>query len=341
MTKRRPLNLIKRIARNGDVTWYYWKRPDRQIRIRGEYGSDEFMAAYNAAAAGRIEIEKKIKERPETLAWLIARYRETTEWDELKPATKRQRENIFKRMIAATGDMPYALIDRALIVSTRDGKRSTPAAANNFMKTIRGLFRWALDAALVENDPTAGVKGVKLPSKGGFHEWSEEELDQFEARWPVGTRERLAMSIFLYTGLRRGDAAMLGKQHIKNGVITLRTEKTDTPIIMPVLAVLQEIIDASPTGDLALIAKADGSPMVKESLGNWFREACKAADVPGSAHGLRKLGATRCAYAGATIHELNAIFGWSGTKMAMHYTQNAERKRLAEQAANKLEKNKK
>lgn len=341
MSKPRPLNLIKRIARNGDVTWYYWKRPARQIRIRGEYGSDEFLSAYHAAVAGRMEVVNKVKERPETLAWLIARYRETSEWSELKPATKRQRENIFKRMINATGDMPFAAIDRALIVSTRDGKRTTPAAANNFMKTVRGLFRWAADAALVETDPTIGVKGVKLPSKGGFHMWTEEEVDQFESHWPIGTRERLAMSVLIYTGLRRGDAARLGRQHIKNGVITLRTEKTDTPIILPVLAPLKAIIDASKTGDLALIAKADGGAMTKESFGNWFRDACKAAGVPGSAHGLRKAAATRCADAGATVHELNAIFGWSGTKMAMHYTQAADRKRLAEQAASKLEKNKK
>jgi integrase len=40
--------------------------------------------------------------------------------------------------------------------------------------------------------------------------------------------------------------------------------------------------------------------MVKESFGAWFREACKSAGVPGSAHGLRKAGATRAAENGAT-----------------------------------------
>jgi hypothetical protein len=32
---------------------------------------------------------------------------------------------------------------------------------------------------------------------------------------------------------------------------------------------------------------------------------------------------------GATVHELNAIFGWTGTKMALRYTEAMDRKRLA------------
>jgi hypothetical protein len=46
--------------------------------------------------------------------------------------------------------------------------------------------------------------------------WTEEDLEQFERRWPIGTRERVMFDVYLYTDLRRGDAAKLGKQHIRN-----------------------------------------------------------------------------------------------------------------------------
>jgi integrase len=72
--------------------------------------------------------------------------------------------------------------------------------------------------------------------------------------------------------------------------------------------------------------------MTKESFGNWFRDACKAAGVPGSAHGLRKAGATRAANNGATVAQLEAIFGWSGGGMASLYTRQADRTRLAKEA---------
>jgi integrase len=78
--------------------------------------------------------------------------------------------------------------------------------------------------------------------------------------------------------------------------------------------------------------------MVKESFGTWFREACVAAGVPGSAHGLRKAGATRLANNGATVAQLEAIFGWSGAKMASHYTRTADRKKLARDAMPMLKK---
>ena len=51
-----------------------------------------------------------------------------------------------------------------------------------------------------------------------------------------------------------------------------------------------------------------------------------------SAHGVRKIGATRAANNGATVAELEAIFGWIGGRMASLYTQAADRARLARRA---------
>ena len=47
----------------------------------------------------------------------------------------------------------------------------------------------------------------------------------FERRWPRGSRERVMFGVFLYTGLRHGDAAAVGKQRVRNGVISIPTEK--------------------------------------------------------------------------------------------------------------------
>jgi integrase len=119
-------------------------------------------------------------------------------------------------------------------------------------------------------------------------------------------------------------------------VIRLDTEKTKTRVVIPVLRILQETLDAGPVGDLAFITTKEGKPMRKESVGNAFRDACRAAGIEKSAHGLRKAAATRAAEAGATEAELEAIFGWEGGKMAALYTKSANRKRLASQAMEKL-----
>ena len=86
----------------------------------------------------------------------------------------------------------------------RDRRKATPFAANDFLKAMRSLFKWAKDSDFIEVDPTEGVEGLGHKTEG-FHVWTDDEIAKFEVRWPIGTRERLALTILLYTGLRRGD----------------------------------------------------------------------------------------------------------------------------------------
>jgi integrase len=81
---------------------------------------------------------------------------------------------------------------------------------------------------------------------------------------------------------------------------------------------------------------APNESVQRSSFSNQFVYACRAAGVPGSAHGVRKIAATRAANAGATVAQLEAIFGWKGGRMAALYTQSADRKRLALEAMHKL-----
>ncbi|WP_281407152.1 tyrosine-type recombinase/integrase [Methylobacterium sp. WL9] len=167
----------------------------------------------------------------------------------------------------------------------------------------------------------------------GFHAWTEDEVACFEARWKVGTRERLALDLMLYTGLRRGDVVRLGRPHVRNGEFTIRTEKTGITVTAPILPVLAKSIAATETGDLTFLATARGTPFAKESFGNWFRKVCTTAGVPGSGHGLRKAGARRAAEDGATESQLNALFGWAdGSRESAVYTRTANRAKLARQA---------
>jgi integrase len=201
---------------------------------------------------------------------------------------------------------------------------------------MRSLFRWAHKAKLVKVDPTIGVDNPKRKTGDGFRAWTETDMAAYESRWPIGTRQRVWLDVLAYTGLRRGDAVRLGRQHVGDGVATIRTEKSGTEVTLPILPVLAQTLAAGPCGDLAFICGERGEPLTKESFGNMFKDACKAAGVSGSAHGVRKIAATRAADAGATEAELMAIFGWTDSKMAAHYTRTANRKRLATQAMTKL-----
>ena len=83
---------------------------------------------------------------------------------------------------------------------------------------------------------------------------------------------------------------------------------------------------------MTFLVTAQGKPFEAASFGNWFREACVAAGVPGRAHGLRKAGATILAERGASPYALMAIFGWRTLAQAERYTREANRKNMAREA---------
>jgi integrase len=206
-------------------------------------------------------------------------------------------------------------------------------------------------AAVMRAPETGNGTGIQRPMHSwGYPPWSDDDMAKFEARWPRGTRERVIFDILAYTGLRIGDVATLGRQHLKqrtiviNGqalrrtAISIDNEKTGMRVELPLLPQLKETLDAGPTGDLAFIVTRRGTPWNKGALGTEFVAAARAAGVVGkSAHGMRKAAATRAAENGATERELEAIFGWSGGRMATLYTKSANRGRLAAGAIGKLD----
>jgi integrase len=115
---------------------------------------------------------------------------------------------------------------------------------------------------------------------------------------------------------------------VREGIATLKTEKSgfQIEVTIPLLPPLVEALRAGPTGDLAFICGGKRKPLTKESFGNAFRDACRAAGV----------NKTRAANNGATVAELEAIFGWTGGNMASLYTREADRRRLARDAMGKL-----
>jgi integrase len=190
----------------------------------------------------------------------------------------------------------------------------------------------------------ASGRKAGVDEEDGHKTWSEEELAKFERAYPIGSYERLVYSILLYTGLRIGDAARLGRQHIqKDGTIQLRNEKTGAVVYLPILAPLRQALAAGPKGrpeQLAFITLGRGTNVGKEHLGAWFSEAAERAGLLDcTAHGIRKAAARRLAEAGATVNQLMAIFGWARPDMAIKYTREASKKHMAAEAIGGLVRN--
>lgn len=334
MPRPRKPYVQRETSRHGKTVWYFRRGDGPRIRLRGEYESAEWLKDYDAAFAGTKRDEAPTAAKG-TLKWLVQQYKDSGRFANLAPETRAMRTRMLDNICKTGGDLKISEIDKNMISAGFVRREATPYAAVNFVKMMSQLCSWAVAANYMAENPATNVEAV-APESDGHHTWTIEEVEKFREFHKVGTKARLAMDILLFTGFRRGDAVRFGRQHVRDGVIRYRATKNGVEVVIPLLQPLAESIAATETGDLAYLVTAHGRPWVKESFGTWFGEQCKAAGVPGRAHGLRKAGATFAAENGANEMHLAAMYGWKNPRMAERYVRKANKTHMAKQAANAL-----
>lgn len=328
----------------------YVRRYGRRIRIYAKKGTAAFAREYAEAIERLSAIQRPAPAplpslpRPESLGWLAARYFASTEFRGLDLTMQKRRRAVIEDCLREKlndgapevfRDCPYRLVGTDHIKRLRSLKEGLPGAANNRRKYLSAMFGWAIEDGKATSNPCRDVRRVKYASEG-FHTWTVEEVRQFQARWPIGSKPRLALELLLLTGCRRGDMVTFGRQHVKDGWLRHVPRKTRyrrvTQSEKPVLPRLAEIIAASPTGDLTFLVTSFGKPFTPAGFSNWFRKRCDEADLPHcSAHGLRKAGAVIAVEYGATLAQLMAIFDWTTERQAMTYIRAYNRKVAAQE----------
>lgn len=334
MARRRwlPDNVTAFRDKCGRTRYRFRKKGHKQHLFRSEPGSLEFMAEYLAAktTAGPVFA-------PGSFHALIESYYRSIKFTRMKQSTKTMRQNAIERWRTKHGDKPVKDLEARHIARwMADMAAETPHAANDLRKMLSQLMKHAILLGLRRDNPIDAVEAIRVDSDG-FHCWTEEEIAQFEAHWPVGTRERLAMAMLLYTGLRRGDMVKLGRQHRKGDRLHLRHEKNRSDTSIKILPPLAEALDAMPEGTLTYLVTMKGKPFEPASFGNWFRDVCNEAGLPHcSAHGLRKAMSRRLAESGATQMQGRAVTGHKTDSMFAHYAASANREQMADLALDRM-----
>lgn len=370
MTKRDlPRYVYRHVDRYGKLRLYFRPPGRGSTSLPNDPTSPEFAAAYRAAIESLDEARqtpKKIlaRAKPRTLRWLCDQYFDCIEFKRLDPRTQRTRrqiiehclhEKIAPRAKETFADCPLDVVTAKAIKVLRDRKADYPEAANNRIKAFRQIYSWALEAEIddtIKGNPARDVR--YFPSTGeGFHSWTVDELEQFEAHHPIGTRARLALALLLYTGQRRSDVVRFGRQHVRPGSFEIGGEgvrinwlfftqwknRNRKPIRLeiPIIPELQRIIDASSTGDLTFLVTEYGHPFTSNGFGNKMRRWCDEAGLPQcSSHGLRKAAAVRLAELGCTDREIMSILGHITQKQVDLYTRGVRQRRLAENVLRRI-----
>jgi hypothetical protein len=210
--------------RHGKPRFYFRREGCKSVPLPGLPWSPGFMKAYEAATAGMLPVEIGARRTlPGTINSLVVAYYASEAWNrELAVETQKTRRRIIGRFRAQHGDKRVALLQRDHILGmlSEIGRLS---AKRHWLKAIRGLLRSAIPI-IRQDDPTEGIASIRLPKSKGHHTWTDDEIAQYRAYWPLGTQQRLVMEFALETTSRRGEVVRLGPQHVKNGRI--RIERT-------------------------------------------------------------------------------------------------------------------
>ena len=320
------------VDRDGRARCYFRRRGYPLVRLPGLPWSPSFMAAYEAALTGPRTAIGAGRIKPGSVAAVVAEYFDSRQFFGSKSTgTQRMRRGILERFRAAYGDRPFALLPAEWIEKLLDAK--PPHAARSWLVTLRSLCQFAVKRGWLRADPTANIKPRSIKGDG-FHTWSEDEIAQFEAHHPIGTKPRLVLALLLYTAQRRSDVVRMGRQHMRDGVLTVKQQKTGVTLAIPVHPYLQTVLDATLSEHLTFLVTATGKPYGGNAFSEQFRNWCDAAGLPKrcTAHGLRKAACRRLAEGGCSANEIMAISGHTTMKEIVRYTVAADQARLARNA---------
>ncbi len=255
----------------------------------------------------------------------------------LRDTTKTSYASRIEMLRTKHGHRSVAGLTRERIISgILQPHADRPGAALSTLKTLHILIRHAISIGWLDHDPSLGIKRPKTQE---IRSWTDAEIAAFEQHWPIGTRQRLAFALMLYTGQRRSDVHRMTWADVSEGIIRIAQQKTGRKLTIPLHRDLLTVLTTADHDHMTIINTEYGKPFTVDGFSQWIRDAITAAGLPLDCqpHGLRKAAGRRLAEAGCTAHEIMAVLGHKTLTEAERYTREADQARLAQAAFNKLQ----
>jgi integrase len=333
--------------RQGRDRWLLRLPGRKALTLKGAYGSPEFMMNYHAALAGAEPIKKKGLGLPQqgTIAALARSYLASATFVGLASETRRKRRKLIEEFVEAHGSKPVDGLLTKHVKATVAARGNAPGQARNLHTAISALMSYAVDMGMREDNPCRGIKKPKL-SKEGWHGWTDVEIAQYRSHHVYGTMARLALELALCSMQRRSDLVCLGRQHLKDGLLTVaKQQKTGNPAYAVVSVELQQALDAmpsrpiTPTPVLNFLLTSHSKPFTPDGLSTRLLHWSIEAGLSGCPlHGLRKAGARIAVESGCDITEIAAIGGWKTVRELQRYIEDYNCQQAARRAGEKIRK---
>jgi integrase len=342
---------VKAFTDNRGKKRYYYRRNGYKTVPLPAPWDEGFLQAYSEASSNKAPVSKTHVPASGTLGAVIVHYLGSAEYQQLAAQTQATYRRLLDRLRRdAGGDRVVDFLPMHIqAMIARRAKDGGPEAGNSLRRMLKLLFRIAVELGLRTDDPTEGAKKVKRPrgakAKAGYRTWTDADIDRFIERYPLGTREYLALCLMLYTGQRRSDVVKLGPKSVKGAYdptnfsgrkLAVMQQKTSRKLVIPIHPRLGEALALAniPADAPAFLLTQYGKAFVAQGFTNYWIGCSRKAGIEeqASPHGLRYAAARKLAEAGCSMKMIGAITGHTALKELQRYTNAADQERLAEQA---------
>jgi integrase len=317
-----------------------------RIRLPSDPSSAEFREAYAAAMAGDAAPARGVlkTDAPGTIGALVASYMRSVQFIGLRATSKKGYQTRLNQIRVDHGHRAVAGLTRerinSIILLPYADRRG---ALLDVLKKLRILIAHAIEKGWLKYDPSVGIK---RPKSKPIRRWTEAELSAFEARWPVGTKQRVAYELMLNVGTARVDVHCMTWTQVDAGGVQYTRSKSGERVDVGLRESLRVALEAMPRSHIVIITTEFGRPFTVDGFSGFMRDAIRAAGLPLDCrpHGLRKTLGNRLADKGVSTHDIKAALGHTTLVQANNYSLEANRSlgghralaQLDDQTENKL-----
>lgn len=333
---------VHAVRRRSGRLAYYWQcnrntpRQGLRVRLPDDPQAPEFWQKIAELQRG--------PQRKAGIAAMIEAYQASPKYRALAPNTRREYDRHMKNLGVAIGQFEPDAVRPADIAEMRDAMGDTPAKANAYVKSISALYKFGRERGFATHNPASGIGKLEIGEYPPWPQWAWEiAMERF--------REEIRIACWLgrYTGQRLGDCLkmklsdLVADEDSIEGLEVLQ-QKTKKQLFVPIMRELRPVIaEARRRGRIFIVSRPDGRPFTVDQFhAMWGREMDRDTELAKiraaglSFHGLRKGFVVSGSYRDLTPHQIGSMTGQT-IQTVQHYSRGAVQKKLAKEAAKKLE----
>lgn len=318
----RNLNLPSRMrarVRNG-VTYYLYDtggKPRKEVPL----GTDYLLAVQKWAELHEAKPTAKL-----TVAWAIAKYLESPQFDEVSLGTQADYRFALDKLVGAFGDAPLDEVrpSHVTLYLDRRGLESRHRALRE-KAVLSMVYSWCVARDYCASNPVAAIKTKRLPGRKAVY-ITDDMLEAVYRHASPALRD--AIDLAYYLGQRPADVLKLTEADIRGGAFDFSQNKTGKPMLIEAGGELDALIKRMnerkskfPIRRMQLLVDESGQPMTKAKLRSRFEAARDAAGFTGDQFQFRDLRrkAASDLRDQVGIEAAQALLGHTSVVMTEHY----------------------